>query len=262
MKLNLGKILKSVIPLAGNFVKGPWGAVAGGLLGGLFGGSDEPKMSKEMKQQFAVQQGIQNELLNFARGPALSDPMEQIALANARAQLGVEQGRQRDTLFSQWNPNTDAGNTGDMMLRLTNNQVGQNMNLVNQALLGSMANRRQAFLNASGVANSAANIAGSARAIPGPDLTSLFGNLAQQVSYNNELKRRQQPAPAANNGNTGAQLQMPGVMAGVGTGGGSTSTLNPAPLLGGFRGSFAPGTTDHDKAMFLMGERAKLGGFS
>lgn len=258
MGFNIGNLLGS----AANAFGGPWGAVAGGVLGGLFGGSGKPELSPEQQQQYRLQHQISQQLMGYANSVPGSAPDEQAALANSRGQLGAEQAIQRNNVFAAYNPMTDRGNAGDMMQHLASQQVAQNMNVTNQQMLQAMAQRRQALLNASGVGATAANIAGSGRVTPGPDFASLFGNLGQQIAYNNELNRRQPTAPVTN-GNAGTTLTMPGVMGGVGTGGpnGSAGSLNPAPLMGGFRGSFAPGTNDHDKAMFGLGNKMSLGGF-
>lgn len=172
-----------------------------GLLGGFLGGG--PQLPPELKKLYRFQSSIADQLRRYSQGVPMSDPGEQAALAQQRAFLGAEQNNAKNTLFAglPTQARATAGGQADQLGTLASRQVSQNMALDTNHFLASLANRKNALLQASQVGTAALGAAGAQRYDLGAGLPEMFGNLAQVMSYAHE---RNKGAP---NNNTGGQPQ-------------------------------------------------------
>ncbi len=181
--------------------------LAAGAASALFGGN---QMSAEQRRQLRLQNNIAQRLYAEGTGVPGSSPQEMAALASQRAQLGEQQLQQRNQSYAALGANQGAGSLGDFLQNLGGLQTAQNMNLQSQHLMNSMAMRRQALLQASGVGMSAAQLANQQG--PPNQLPQMFGQLASSLAYNQAMK-----AGIPKTGGT------PGITPGVGAPGPATT---------------------------------------
>ena len=222
---------------------GPWGAIGGGILGAVFGGKKKPKIPSELKRLYDFQARAAEDLGRFSRSAPLSDRLEQTQLANDRGYLGQQQAQQRDQLYSLYNPQTMRGSAPNLLTNLGNQQVGQGMALNAQHLALALQNRRQALLQASGIA---ANAAGSVRyqEQPQTDFAGTFGGLAQAMEQSRALKEARRDEEAGNRDTLAAQQaaqsiigKAPGATQGAGEISPTDPRWNPGAALGGGGGA-------------------------
>jgi hypothetical protein len=180
--------------------------VAGGLL------QKGPKVPRNVQHIQRMQMLAMKGMSDFANSTPLSDPMERMALAQSRGLLGQEQMGQRDALYSQINPMTDAMNQGDLLSNLSNQQVGQRMNLSMSHLFEALNSRRAAMGQITGMGNQSMPAAGFQGQQSGPDFGSIFGNLASMYA--------EQKARRPNTLDSGAQNDLARLLASSGSGGG------------------------------------------
>ena len=221
---------------------------ASAILGGLFG--NKQKLSPE--QQF--QTGIAKDLGKYGRSAPLSDPGEQMALAQQNALLGEQQRQQRGSLYSQL-PTNVTGAPADFAMGLGAQEVSQRSALNAQALLDAMQQRRQALIQAAGV------MQGVGPRQQQEGIGNMFGQAAQAYSAYHTAKQGRQDyqqyldmfrnRPATTQGGVGPQLRPPTMeLPGIGNYGGQGGPLKSAmsaafnPQLGmsgGNQGQNVPG---------------------
>lgn len=176
-------------------------------MGGLL--QKGPKLPKEVKNLMRWNMTLAQQMRDEAMSAPLANPMERMALAQARGLLGGEQAMQQQGMYAAFNPATDSGNMGDMMRNMLMDQGAQRTALDQQHLFEALANRHNLMMQAAQVAGGAGPLATAQKEPGGPDFSSLFGNLANMMAY------RQARTP---------QTQQ-------GTGFTGTSTLNPLTTL-------------------------------
>ena len=142
----------------------------GGLLGGLFGGKQ--KLSPEAR----FQMNIAHDLQRFSKSAPMSDPGERAAFANQRAQLGEQQRNQEQGLYSQLSPNI-TGAPADMAQSIAAQQTSQQMALQAQSMMDALQQRRQALMQAAGVAQGV-----GPRQEQGGGLAPMLGQMAQMYT--------------------------------------------------------------------------------
>ena len=176
------------------------------MLGGIFGKKKQPKIPSELKRLYDFQARAAEDLGRFARSAPLSDRLEQTQLANDRGQLGQQQAQQRDQLYSLYNPQTMRGSAPNLLTNVQNQQTGQGMALNAQHLALALQNRRQALLQASGIA---ANAAGTVRyqEQPSTDFAGTFGSLAQAMEQSRALKEARRAEETAGIERTAGDLR-------------------------------------------------------
>lgn len=151
-----------------------------GLLGGLLGGR-QGELSPEQK----FQMGIARDMRAYGKSAPGSDPGERMALANNQAQLGELLNQQRQGLYSQMPANVTTAPM-DMAQSIAANEMSQRMALNAQAMMDALQNRRQALMNAAGIAQGV-----------GPrqqtnNLGQTLGGLAQSYAAYQEARQGQQ----------------------------------------------------------------------
>jgi hypothetical protein len=146
------------------------------LIGGLFGGRE--KLTPEQK----LQRNISRQLYGFSQSQPFSDPQERLAMGQDLGMLGEFAANQRQNLFAQMPALGGMSNAPDMLQNLNSLQTAQRMNLQSQHMMNALAQRRQAMLQAAGVASSV----GPAQ--PTSQLPALMGQLAQAYAYSQAFK--------------------------------------------------------------------------
>lgn len=152
---------------------------AGSGLLSLFGGGNQ--MTPEQQRQYQLQSGIAQQLAESGRGVPGSSPQERAALAQAQGQLGAQQLSQQNNAYAALSRNSSPGQLADFMGNQISLQTAQRQALDSQAMLASMAQRRNDLLQAAQVSQGAAGTASGPRtqnALPG-----LFAGLSQQAGY-------------------------------------------------------------------------------
>lgn len=164
------------------------------LLASLFGGSGQPELPPEMQRLYRYLMKISRDRLHYAKGIPGSDPQEQAALAQSRALAGNELGQQYEGLLAALG--TGNANQGDALANFRSGAGGTLAGIDANALLGFLANRQKAYMEAAQIGGMAAG-PGSAY---GPqqggqtDLAGVFGNLAQTYAYQKALNSYRAPA--------------------------------------------------------------------
>lgn len=197
---------------------GPAALIAGGgLLSSILG---KPKMPGDLRRLLKMQVRIARQLEANSKSMPMGDPMERAALAQQQGLLGEQQRMQQQNLFAMAGTG-QPGMAQDMVGNLGAEQMGQRMALDSQHLLHALATRRQSLLDAASVARG--GVAGMPQQPQGGDVSALFGNLAQMITYRQAMKQGQAgPVPGA-----GTQIYDP-------RSGGGQATPNPNAAYAGY----------------------------
>lgn len=167
----------------------PWITPALSVVSGFLGNKSK-KLPKEVKNIMRFQYSIADQMRRMAQQTPLSAREDQWALADAQARLGEQQKSQREQIYSAYNPETDAQSRSQLMMNVTNEQIGQRMALESQHLMAALANRRQMYGEAARIAagsTPSANLYGAHEG-GGSNLAVAFGTLAQQLAKQEESR--------------------------------------------------------------------------
>lgn len=193
----------------------PWAAAAG-LVGGLFGGN-EAELPDEVKRLLRLQQRIARDLYKFSKTAPGTAPGELAMLAQARGLMGEQFSQQREQLGALSGPELEGAGT-DRYARFLEGQQGALGNLTSQFFMGAQQDRRQAAMQAAGIAGQAAGTASGAYQAPQGGFAQLLGQLSNQLAYINAMKSASRPLDNSNRGSgtqqTPANFGVPSPIAG------------------------------------------------
>lgn len=196
------------------------------LLSGFFGGKQ--KLSPEQQFQMKIAQDMQR----FGKSAPLSDPGERAGLANQRAMLGEQQRNQEQGLYSMLSPDVTTA-PADMAQSIAAQQTSQQMALQSQSMMQALQDRRQALMQAAGIAQGV-----GPRQNVGGGLAPMLGQMAQMYTQYQAARQGQThyqqyldaltgktarsggiAGPMNPSGNVAPWMQQPGYQAPGGTGG-------------------------------------------
>lgn len=229
-----------------------WASLAPALLGGLgslAGGGNQ--LTPEQQRQYQLQNSVAQQFLEQGRGVPGSSPQERAALAEAHGLLGSQQLSAQGNAYAALSRNSSPGQLADFMGNQISLQTAQRQALDSQAMLASMAQRRNDLLQAAQVSQGAAGTASGPRS-QNP-LPSLFAGLSQQAGYQagygGQPKQPGQPGQTtpmqANDENSDLGKAIQAQQGALGLGqpanvlGGYTSTLNQYRQAGALTGPAA-----------------------